>query len=189
MLASQYIVLFGSAVNFLGALSYIKDTLSGRTKPNRVSWLLWSVAPLIGAFAAFADGVTWAALPVFVAGFTPLLVFISSFANRKAYWKLGTFDYLCGFFSLLALVLWAATSSPPVAIVFAILGDFFAAVPTLAKSWRRPDTESSIAYVTGGISALTAFAAVQAWSFSEYAFPAYLVVMNCVFVLLIVRKK
>jgi len=69
----QYLVFVGTIVLFFGGvLPYIKDTLKGKTKPNKMTWLMWSVAPLIGGMAAFADGVGWAALPVLASGFYPL---------------------------------------------------------------------------------------------------------------------
>lgn len=174
----QYLVFLGAAVNIWGAISYIRDTLRGETKPNRVTWLMWSVAPMIATVAALSKGVGWAVLPVFMAGFGPLLVFIASFVNPKSYWKLGTLDYVCGFLSTLALVLWAITNEANIAIVFAIASDGLAAFPTLIKSWKHPESESVIAYTTGLFNALTSFAAIKLWGFSELAFPIYLVIAN-----------
>jgi len=185
----QYLVFIGAAVQLLGIFSYIKETLRGNTKPNKVTWLMWSVAPLIATFAALADGVGWSVLPVFMAGFGPLLVFIASFVNKNSYWKLETFDYLCGFCSALALILWGITKEPVIAIVFAIASDGFAAIPTLVKSWKYPKTETATAYTTGLFSALTSFTAIKIWNFSSYAFPAYLVIAETLFILSIYHRK
>ena len=185
----QYLVFIGAAVQLLGIFSYIKETLRGNTKPNKVTWLMWSVAPLIATFAALADGVGWSVLPVFMAGFGPLLVFIASFVNKNSYWKLETFDYLCGFCSVLALVLWGITKEPVIAIVFAIASDGFAAIPTLVKSWKYPETETAAAYTTGLFSALTSFTAIKIWNFSSYAFPAYLVIAETLLILSIYHRK
>ncbi|MBI2452851.1 MAG: hypothetical protein HYV55_01300, partial [Parcubacteria group bacterium] len=92
----QYLVFVGAFVQLLGGAVYIKDTIWGQTKPNRVTWFLWMLAPYIGTAAAIADGVSWAILPVFMAGFIPMCTLLASFVNKKAYWKLGTFDYACG---------------------------------------------------------------------------------------------
>ena len=185
----QYLVFIGAAVQLLGIFSYIKETLRGNTKPNKVTWLMWSVAPLIATFAALADGVGWSVLPVFIAGFGPLLVFIASFVNKNSHWELETFDYLCGFCSVLALVLWGITKEPVIAIVFAIASDGFAAIPTLVKSWKYPETETAAAYTTGLFSALTSFTAIKIWNFSSYAFPAYLVIAETLFILSIYHRK
>ncbi|MCL2280666.1 hypothetical protein FWC31_02160, partial [Candidatus Saccharibacteria bacterium] len=85
----EYIVFLGAALILASSIDYIIDTLKGKTKPNRVTWLIWSTAPIIAAIAAISNGVSWAILPTFMAGFGPLLVFIVSFFNKKSYWKLG----------------------------------------------------------------------------------------------------
>ena len=188
-MAYEWIVFVGAAVQLLGIIGYIKETLRGNTKPNKVTWLMWAVAPLIATFAAVSDGVSWAVLPVFMAGFGPLLVLISSFMNRNAYWKLERFDYLCGICSLLALVLWGITNEPAVAIAFAIASDGFAAVPTLMKMWTRQETETISPFTAGLFGALTSFFAIQIWSFSAYAFPAYLAIIDILFIFAFYRRR
>lgn len=184
----QYLMVAGIIAMAVGLVIYTKDTLEGKTKPNRVSWLLWSIAPLIGSVAAFSDGVRLAALPVFVIGLGPLVVFVASFVNKNAYWKLEKSDYACGLVSLLALVLWQVTNEPVVAIVFAILSDALAALPTYIKSWKFPETESGITYVATAFGAGTSFLVLQNWNFSEWAFPAWLLCMNAALALIIYRK-
>lgn len=183
------LVFVGAFVQLLGIAFYVRSTLRGETKPNRVTWLMWALAPLIGFAAMVADGVTWAALPVFIAGFGPLLALVASFVSPKAYWKLERFDYLCGLFSLLALVLWGITGDPVIAIVFAIISDAFAAVPTLIKMWKHPETETIFPYFTSIFNQSTAFFAINTWAFSSTAFPIYLIALNAGFIFVFYRKK
>ncbi len=171
----EYLVLLTIPLAIYGGGSYLRDTITGRVKPNKVSWLMWAVAPLIAVVAEISKGVTWAVLPVFMSGFVPLCIFIASLFSKKSYWKLTVFDYLCGLFSALALILWLITKEANVAIIFAILSDGFAAIPTLKKAWNNPETESWMPYFTGLLGATTSFAAMQHWTFSNYAFPIYLV--------------
>lgn len=185
----EYIVFIGAAAGLAGMYFYVRDTLRGDTKPNKVSWLMWSIAPLIATVAALSDGVRLAVIPVFISGFTPLIGFVVSFFNKKAYWKLTKFDYTCGTFSALALILWLITKEPNVAIVFAILSDGFAAIPTLVKSWKYPETESGLAYVGGFISAATGFFAIKHFGFSESAFIIYLTILSTGLIFAIYRKR
>jgi len=62
----QYLVFVGVVVGLTGTISYIKEMLKGKTRPNRVSWLLWSIAPMIATVAALFDGVRWSVLPVLI---------------------------------------------------------------------------------------------------------------------------
>src|SRR3989344_7823141 len=103
----QILVIVSIFISIAGASAYIRDTVRGTTKPNRISWSLWALAPLIGTAAALSAGAdVWATTRVFLSGFLPLIVFIASFVNRQSYWKLTFFDMMCGVCSGIALVLW-----------------------------------------------------------------------------------
>ena len=184
-----YAVWLGALIQLLGSAAYIRDTLRSKTKPNRVTWLMWSVAPLIGASIAIADGVKWAVIPVLIAGVIPLLVLTASFVNKNAYWKLGIFDYACGLCSALALTLWLVTSQPAMAILFAIVADTLAALPTLKKAWTNPETETAAEYLASVIATIFGLLAVQSWRFSETAFLSYLFFLNGLVVLIIYRQR
>lgn len=161
----------------------------GEAKPNRMTWLMWAIAPLVGTAAAVSKGVEWSILPVFMAGFSPLLIFIFSFVSKNAYWKLTRFDYLCGFFSLAALVLWGITKEADIATIFAILSDGAAAVPTITKAWKHPETENHFPFTAGLLGNVASIFAIKTWVFSAYAFPAYLVAINVALLFSIFRKK
>jgi len=185
----KYMVILGAAAQLFGIFFYIKATLKGETKPNKVTWLMWTIAPFIGTVAALSDGVRWAVLPVFIAWFSPLLVFIASFVNRKSYRKLEKFDYICGACSILALALRGITKEPMVAIWFAIASDWFAAVPTIIKWWKHPQTESAGPYAGWIFSSLTSFFAMKTFGLSEIAFPIYFIVTNSILIFAITRGK
>ncbi len=185
----QNVVFIGAIVQLVGISVYIREIIRGNTKPNKISWLMWAITPFIATAAAISDGVRWATLPVFMAGFTALLVFFISFVNPKAYWKLETFDYICGACSILALALWAITKEPLVAIIFSIISYMFGAIPTITKAWRYPETESIWTYIAGLFNAVTCFFALKIFSIAELAFPVYLVLESGLFVALIYRGK
>lgn len=185
----ESIVLFGAAIALLGTLNYIRAIIWGGVRPNKVSWLMWSIAPLIATAAALSDGVRWAALPVFMSGFGPLLILLVAIGVKRSYWKLERFDYLCGIFSGLALLFWILTKEPMIAIVFAILSDFFALAPTFLKSWKHPHTEDGLSYLAGVINIMTSFFALEHYTFSELAFPIYILLADASLVVAIFRKR
>jgi hypothetical protein len=184
----EYIVLIGAICSLFGALAYIRSMFRGQTNPNRATWFMWFVAPFIATAASVSSGFIWSVIPVFMSGVSPLLIFAASFFSKKAYWKHTSFDYVCGGISALALVLWYLTNNPNLAIVFAIISDALAAVPTIVKAWRHPKTESTWPFTIGMLSPLTSFIAASIWSFSELAFPAYLIAINAIILLAILKK-
>lgn len=176
------LVFIGVGIQILGNLVYIKHMFKGEAKPNRVTWLIWSIAPMIATAAAVSNGVGWAVLPVFAAGFGPFLVLVASFFAQDAYWELKKTDYLFFILSLMALVFWGLTQIALVAIAFAILSEIFGAIPTVIKSWKFPETESGFNYIASIFSVLTSFLAMEAFSISELAFPVYLVLLNSILI-------
>ncbi|MNT52511.1 hypothetical protein D3C72_1895390 [compost metagenome] len=150
---------------------------------------MWSIAPLIATFAAISKGVTLAVIPVFMSGFGPLLVLIVSFFKKEAYWKISKIDILCGATSIFALVLWYITKNPDIAIIFSIVSDLFAAIPTVIKSWKYPETESSEAFIGGLLSAFTSYLAATKLDFASLAFSTYLIIINIILIILIEKKR
>ena len=185
----EYLVIIAAVASLLAAFVYIRSMFIGSTKPNRVSWLMWAIAPLIGTAAALSTGVGWAVLPVFMAGFSPLLIFTASFFAKKAYWKLSTFDYVCGVLSVFALIMWWLTKDPNIAIVFAIASDALASIPTIMKARTNPETESVWPFLIGTFGAVSSLVIATLWTFSEYAFPIYLIVVNIMVVLALYKRR
>jgi len=177
---NQNFVIVGAIIATAGSLSYLIATLKGKVKPNRVSFLLWSLAPLIAFFAEIRQGVGIQALMTFIVGFLPLTIFIASFVNKKAVWNLTGFDLICGALSIIGLVLWFITKSGNIAIIFSILADGLAALPTIVKSFNLPETESAWPYFASTISAILTLLTVKVWNIANIAFPLYIVLITLV---------
>jgi len=166
-------VIVGSLLGIIGGLSYLIDVLKGKAQPNRVTWFLWAAAPLLAFAAEKHKGVGLQSLMTFSAGLNPLLVFIASFFNKKAYWKPKKSDYIFGGLALMGLVLWKITGEGNLAIAFSILADGMAAVPTIIKSWKYPNTESGLIYGFSSINALITLLTIKEWDFETFGFPLY----------------
>lgn len=184
MLNPNFVIL-GALIGFIGGLSYIIDTVRGKVKPNRVTWFLWALAPLIAFVAEIKVGVGIQSLMTFMVGFSPLLVFLASFVNKESTWKLRRFDFICGGLSLLGLSLWYVIRNGNIAIVFSIFADGLAAVPTLVKSYFFPESESYHVYLASVISAAITLSTIETWNFAHFGFPLYILILCTIFVILI----
>lgn len=181
-----YITIF---ISLAGDFFYIKDTLLGHTKPNRITWFMWTLNPFIATAAQIVHGVGLSVLPVFLAGFGPLLVLLASFLNKKAYWKLTKMDYVYGALSLLALILWAITKNPAVAVIFAIISEGLASIPTVIKSWKHPETETGMLYILALVNQVIGLLIIRNWNFVSYSFGLYLLALYLIILLGIYRRK
>jgi hypothetical protein len=168
--------ILGALIVVTANAAYARDTVRGNTQPNRVSWGLWGLAPMIAFAAQVAQGVGLNAVLTLAVGLGPLLVVAASFLDPKAYARVTPFDAGCGVLSVVALGAWAATGRGNVAILFSILADFLAAVPTIRKAYRYPHTEHAVAFLGGVAGAAITLLTIKAedWGFASVAFPAYI---------------
>lgn len=181
-------VFFGIFLMCVGGFSYLRDTIKGKIQPNRVSWFMWCLAPLIAFAAEVKQGVGIQSLATFIVGFVPLLVFISSFINKKAIWKLEKIDFICGILSLIGLSMWWITKIGNIAIFFSILADGLASIPTIIKSYQHPESENDLPYLFTVVNALIALLIIKEWNFQHYAFQLYLFIVY-IFLFMLIRFK
>lgn len=171
-------VIVGTLIGAIGALVYLVDTVKGKVKPNRVSFLLWSIAPFIAFAAQMKQGVGLESLMTFSTGFLPFLTFVASFVNKKAEWKLTRFDVLCGVLSIIGLILWLVTKVGNIAITFSILADGLAAIPTIVKSYKYPDTELAWPWIATSFGVVLTLLTLTELTFANSSFIIYILVVN-----------
>ena len=179
---SEKFVIFGAVLGLIGSFSYIKGTIQGRVKPNRATWFVISRAPMLAVAGEINKGVGLRSLVTFMSGFIPLLIFLASFVNKKSYWQLKKFDYICGSLAIVGLILWKLSGEGNVAISFAIFADFIAFFPTLRKAYTHPHTEDYVVFATGIVAVCIGLLVIDSWYFANWAFPLYLLVMDSLMV-------
>ncbi len=185
----ETIIFVAILVNFIGYTFYIRSIIQGHARPNLVSWFIWMVAPFIGVFFQLKAGAGLSAIPVFMAGFGSLVIIIAALLIKKSLWKINTFDIYCGSLSILALIFYIFTHNLGISILFAILSDALAFIPTYIKTWKFPETEYHSTYSLPILSNLVGLLLIKDWSFTIYSFGIYLILANIVMLLILYRKK
>jgi len=175
---NQNFIIIGALIGAVGSVAYLVDTVRGKVKPNRVSFLLWSIAPLIAFAAQIEQGVGLESLMTFSTGFLPLTTFIASFVNKKAEWKITKFDIGCGVLSILGLILWLVTKVGNLAITFSILADALAAIPTLVKAYRYTDTELAWPWIATVFGVILTLLTLNRLTFANSGFIIYILIVN-----------
>ncbi|HRN90350.1 MAG TPA: hypothetical protein PK265_00280 [Candidatus Saccharibacteria bacterium] len=183
----EYFAIIGAVIASFGGLYYLYETIVGKSKPNRVSWLLWGVMPLIIFVAQRVQGVEGLSWISFAAGFTPLLIVAASFLNKKAYWKTKPLDYILMIAALAGVALWFITSDPNMATLLVLVADLLAGIPTVLKSIKHPETESWIAYLISTVGFGIGILAIHSFNFEHAAFVIYLFAIQLLLTLLTVR--
>ncbi|HXH26969.1 MAG TPA: hypothetical protein VNG90_03660, partial [Candidatus Acidoferrum sp.] len=171
-------VLIGTGVGVIAAGGYLIDTLRGKVRPNRVSFFMWSVAPAIAFAAEIGQGVGLVSLQTLNQAILPFLVLLASFVNKKAEWKITKFDLICGALSVVGLTLWLVTKVGNVAIAFSIMADGLAALPTIIKAYKHPESEIAWPWFVTAVGMLISLLTITHWTFANYGFILYLLVCN-----------
>ena len=185
----ENIIFLAVSITLLGHFFYIKSIIRGHTRPNLVSWSIWMIAPFLGAFFQVKAGAGLSALPIFIAGFGSLVTIIAAVFVRNAFWKITTFDIYCGLLSLIALTCYILTQNLGFSILFAIMSDALAFMPTYKKAWKFPETENHSTYSFPILPHLIGLMIIKNWSFTIYSFNLYFLIANIVMVFIIFRKK
>ena len=187
MLDERFVIIAG-IINISGILLYVYDTIKGHSKPNRVTWFLWSLVPFIAFSAQIKQGVGLTSILTFTSGFGPFMVLVASLLNKNAYWELKRFDLVCGAIAIIGVILWLITKNPNLAIIFSITADGFAALPTLVKSFKFPGTESMVTYLLASFGALLTLFTIDTWKLEFFAFPLYIFVL-CLTITIFIKFK
>ena len=179
----------GAVLNLGGSGVYALRTLRGSVRPNPVTWLLWTLAPGVAFAAQVAHHVGLPALTTLSVGLGPLLVLLCALSRAGFPGTRPTSAELaCAALSLAALAGWWITAQPNAALALSILADGCAALPTVVKCHRSPETEDRTVYALMGLSAVLTLATLPAWSFSAAGFSCYLLAL-CGTLLVLLRRR
>jgi len=185
-----WFVYIAVAMRLIGGVAYLKATLSGRAKPNLVTWFLWAVTPLIVFIAELTAGVGLVAIPTLALSLSPLMVFLAGVYKNSREFKLTGFNLVCAIVAILGIILWITTSQPEVAIAAMIVADLSSGLPTVRKSWQDPASELPLTYLLSASSMIITLLTVTDWTFAAVAFPIYIATINtAIFLIASFRPK
>lgn len=181
-------VFLSAALGLVGSARYAFATWRGQARPNLVTWSLWAAAPLIGFFAQLDAGVGLPAVPTLAAGLGPLIVVVSGSLTRHQPARVGAFDAVCGAVAVVALAVWLGLGHAPLAVLFAVVADGAAALPTIGKAWRDPGSENLLFYVLVGVGATITLLTLSSWEPASWAFAVYMLAL-CVLLVTVVSVR
>ena len=189
MLLPTWFIYIAALMRIGGGLAYLIATLHGKAKPNPVSWLLWSVVPLITFTAGISAGIGTDMIITLAAGISPLLVFCAAIYKQPKSFKLQGLNLVCVIVASIGILLWPTTQNPEIAIAILILADLFSSLPTIIKARKKPSTEFAPTYFISAASMAVALLTMTEWKFAAVAYPIYALATNLLIVSLIKQKR
>lgn len=163
--------LSGIAI-LLSFAPYIRDIFLKKTKPERMSWLIWAVLGLISFFSQLAKGARYSLIMTGAQALGDLFIFIlavkhgiGGFLKRDIFALIG---------AAIGLILWYITKEAAIALFIVIFIDATGAVLTIIKSYEHPETETISSWALTSIGGFLACIAIGKFNLILLAFPFYI---------------
>lgn len=175
----QIIGILAGVIQIAAMVPYVKDILKGETRPNIVSWALWTLIQIIGIWVLLAspEGYSWALILLTATTLnTGLVVILCLFGYGSR--QFGKLELVCLVLALVAIALWITSKNAALTLIFDILADVVAAIPTLVKTWREPYSEAVLPWVMICFAAALGALSSTIINIENLALPIYLALMN-----------
>lgn len=151
---------------------YIKDILAGKTKPERISWLIWSVMGVIFIVTQYLEGAT-SSIWFTVAGTVfATLVFLLSLRHGEGGFHLRDKVILACVCAV--LFIWYLSNDAALTIFLTVLIEIGAGYLTIIKTYRDPSTETLSFWLLSTLGAVLACLAVGELHYELLVFPVYI---------------
>ena len=175
----------GSLILLALIVPYIRSIVGSTTRPSAVSWFGWLALFIIAAAAQASKGIDWSlAVPGISILSTGAIAFYALYLGRIVWTKV---DGVCIALAAFAIVLWAFTQEPLVAIVLSIVADIFVTIPTIVKTFKDPTSEPSTLWVLYVLGAAMEVAATQDLTIYNLLYPMYTVLGSAAIAVLALR--
>ncbi len=187
----EIIAVIATVLAVIGNTSYLKDVWRGRVKPHPYTWFIWSIVSMTTFFGGLLKGAGIGALPTGVAeGFT-IIIFVLSLKQLFS-GKLEPIRRIDNYFlalCLIGLIPWAITKDPTISVVIVVIVDIIAFIPTLRKTWNKPESEKPLLYTMNVTRHILTLFSLNAYNIATTFHSIAMIVTNTLMTLFIQRKS
>lgn len=173
----SFVGILAGILAVVAIFPYIKDIVHGSTRPNIVSWALWVLLLIISMVAQISAGASWSLTFLIGDLIGTSFIFILCLLGY-GYRSYGWVEWVCFILAITAIIAWQLTRQPVLAIIFAIVADSMAAIPTVIKAYKDPWSENSSSWFILCSAAVLAMLSTTIINSANLIFPAYLFCIN-----------
>jgi hypothetical protein len=173
------LAIFGILAGVFSAISYppyIIAIVKGSVRPERASWLIWSVLTAMGFFTQLAVGATHSLWLPGIQGIGVIIVLLLSI--HYGFGGLLKRDVITLFAAAVTLLIWYFTENAVIAVYLTVLIDAMGAWLTVIKSYEHPESETLITWALSGTGGFFGLLAVGAIDLPVLAYPFYIFICN-----------
>lgn len=174
-------------VSLIDPLPYLRDVMSGRTRPHRGTWCIWSVLGVAAFMSQWADGASWSLLMIGIQAASITLVFLLSISRGVG--GIGPADVILIGLAAAGVAGWIVSSQPLVATACVILADLAGAALMVPKTWRDPRSETLSTFLLSAAAGCLGAVAVGAVDVSLLLYPGYFALVNAAIAAVILLRR
>jgi len=180
--------IIAGAIAFLAYIVYIISIFRKKSKPNRATWWIWSFMGLVLAISYHSSGASNTIWVPYVEFLGPFIIAILSIKYGEGSLKNKT-DLWCLMGAIFSVILWVVFNNPVIALVTNLAIDSFAIIPTIKKSYLRPEGEDFWAWFGTGLADSLNLFAVERFSFAILLYPIYMLISDLIIILILLFRK
>ncbi|MDB5161013.1 MAG: hypothetical protein JWO96_393 [Candidatus Saccharibacteria bacterium] len=173
---SQTLAILSVILILAAGPPYVLDILRKKTKPQRATWLIFTVLGLIAFISQLQLGATWSLVFLGLDTLGSLAVLILSIP-----YGVGGFSILDKYALSVATVgvlIAILAREPIIALLGVMAADLAGALPTIHKAYIAPDSETTISWLLVGTAALLGAFTVGKMDFNLLIYPIYLTIIQ-----------
>lgn len=170
----------------IGFFPYINAIIRGKTKPAKVSWLIWLSTDLITFSAMVVSGTLNGQMVGVIIG-AVIVTVLALIKGEKGWSKI---DQFCLAGAIVGITLWIISGDPDVAIVLISAVGFLGSIPTFLSAWKNPASENRLAWTIFWLSCVCAVLAIPKLTIADAVQPlVFFVIETIMMYLLYIRKR
>lgn len=176
-------------LTFAGYIPYIRDILKGKTHPHLYSWFLWFFVGLVAFSLQFTGGGGLGTFVTLAAVIMCLVVFLLGLFRKGTRRDITKMDSLFFVLTVVAIVIWVVAKQPVLSAILITGIDFLCFVPTIRKSWHKPDSETASFYLINTFRFFLAAVSLQRYTIVTAFYPSFWLVANGLFALMLMLRR
>ncbi len=187
MEARQLLNTLAGLLAIAAYVPYVRAILRRQTKPSKATWLIWMTLSMLTAGGMYQAGALNAQITVI--GLGDILIVLLAFRYGAPGWS--RLDRMCMTGAVVGIGSWATTRNPLVAVSIGLSVTVIGSIPTIVKTWHRPEQEDPVAYSLMALSCIAQIAALPvAWTIADIAQPVvFAMTASSILLLILVRPR
>lgn len=172
-----WVGIISGILQVVSIVPYVLSILRGTTRPNIVSYIIWTLVQCINIVSIITAGASWSIIQLVAVTFnTVLIIFLC--LRGYGYKEYTRLDWFCLGIALVAAGILIFSSRPLLALSCGIFIEITATVPTLVKTYRHPETELALAWSMMFVASILSFISTTRLDFQNLVFPVIYAVQS-----------